>query len=52
MTILLTLREARGNTILWAYRGSSVPVYAMAWSVVPLLIYLCFGSGVHTTTTV
>jgi hypothetical protein len=21
----------------------------MAWSVVPLIIYLCFGPGVHTT---
>jgi hypothetical protein len=52
MTIFLTLREARGNTILLAYRGPSVPVYAMAGSVVPLLIYLCFGPGVHTTTTV
>jgi hypothetical protein len=52
MTIFLTPREARGNTILWAYRGPSVPVYAMAGSVVPLLIYLCFGQGVHTTTTV
>jgi hypothetical protein len=49
MTIVLTLREARGNTILWA---PSVPVYAMAGSVVPLIIYLCFGLGVHTTTTV
>jgi hypothetical protein len=52
MTILLTLREARGNTILWEYRGPSVPVYVMAGSVVPLMIYLCFGPGVHTTTTV
>ena len=52
MTILLTLREARGSTILWAYRGPSVPVYAMAGSVLPLLIYLCFGPGVHTATTV
>jgi hypothetical protein len=42
MTICLTLREARGNTILWAHRGLSVPVYAMAGSVVPLIIYLCF----------
>jgi hypothetical protein len=52
MTIFLTLREARGNTILWAHRGPSVPVYAMAGSVVPLIIYLCFCPGVHTTTTV
>ena len=51
MTLFLTLREARGNTILWPYRGPSVPVYAMAGLVVPLLIYLCFGPGVHTTTT-
>jgi hypothetical protein len=39
MTIFLTLREARGNTILWEYRGPSVPVYVMAGSVVPLMIY-------------
>jgi hypothetical protein len=35
MTIFLTLREARGNAILWPYRGPSVPVYAMAGLVVP-----------------
>ena len=52
MPVLLTLREARGNTILSAYKGPFVPVYAMAGSVVPLIIYLCFGPGVHTTTTV
>ena len=39
MTIILALREARGNTILWAYRGPSVPVYAMAGSAVPSIIY-------------
>jgi hypothetical protein len=48
MTICLTLTETRGNTILWAYSGPSVPVYAMT----NLIIYLCFGPGVHTTTTV
>ena len=52
MPIVLTLRETRGNTILWAYRGPSVPLYAMAGSVVPLMIYLCFRPGVHITTTV
>ena len=48
MTIYLTLRETRGNTILWVYSGPSVPAYAMT----RLIIYLCFGPGVHTTTTV
>jgi hypothetical protein len=48
MTICLTLRETRGNTILWVYSGPSVPAYAMT----RLIIYLCFGPGVHTTTTV
>ena len=52
MTIVLTLREARGNTMLWAYRGPSVPVYVMPGSVAPLIIYLCFSPGLHTTTTV
>jgi hypothetical protein len=36
MTICLTLRETRGNTILWAYSGPSLPVYAMTY----LIIYL------------
>jgi hypothetical protein len=51
MTIFLALREDRGNTIVWAYRRPSVLVYAMTGSVVPLIIYLCFDPGVHTTTT-
>jgi hypothetical protein len=38
MTICLTLKEARGNTIVWVYRGASVLVYAKAG----LIIYFCF----------